>query len=691
MEPEPLKVVQDAPCLYGSSDIMTDDHGKLRLTYDGSSYEFSFGTITGISDSFMKSASTTPIPSMKASSAFTIESKTSKTITVSFTRKQPENAIASGSDTTRWSNGHWVSTVKKAIDRWQCKTDGFHLSYVPADDNPYISPIEEDGYIKNFSVSFSQAIPEKIKGSFEFHIGGMYMKSVNAEPLYPEYRLQEQFKVIIYNSTNTAQNQLLAGSKDPDNNQSCIDSMTIRGGPECPFEYLTMTIPRKKLMRMAPNLFYYQNNFPVCDIVAGKNRLELTLADGDSSMTVTKVKLSNNNYTITAYCNAERIRGTVLGDDESMSPAAWVKAIITEPRFLGFSDSNFIRQYSESDSVKIGSVKFSAGTNVWYILQVCAMCMGARVFFANNKAYVIDYRMSPSGGLINYKDTDLYPASRSDRYYSAVTGNVDLGDEGVDTIMNTLTVSCTSSEGGVYNHPYRDEKSITTFGEYGGSTVYVPELKQTPPNPAAKAASASVSALAESEGDLELDTSGARLDFSVDDDFDATGLVVKVNGQGVSLEDCDIDIPDMSTPGEKTVTVTYNGMSATYTISVTKPEYIQAQVFAENYVSYRNEPQQSISFTMREMRKKTAGQAWHPFFGPASVMNSIIDSPDDTYIDNQSVITKGSDKKYQKLALSTYARQYPSGKTTYNWGVLNTIDLSSSTSQITTSLGSVRN
>lgn len=668
---------------------MTDDHGKLRLSYTGSSYEFSFGTVSGISDSFMKSASTTPIPSMKASSAFTIESKTAKTITISFTRKQPDNAISTGSDTTRWTNGHWVKTIKKAIDRWQCKTDGFHLSYIPSDDNPYISPIEEDGYIKNFSVGFVSAIPEKVKGSFEFHVGGMYMKSTNEAPLYPEYRLQEQFKVIIYNSTNTAQNQLLAGSKDPDKNQSCIDSMTIHGGPECPFEYVTMTIPRKKLMKMAPNLFKTQNNFPVCDIIAGKNRLEITMGDGDSSMTVTKVKLSNNNYTITAYCNAERIRGTVLERDERLPPAEWVKAIITEPRFLGFSDGNFIRQYSEADSVSVGSIKFSAGTNVWYILQVCAMCMGARVFFANNKAYVIDYR-NATGGLTDYGTTNLYPTSRSDRYYSAVMGNVDLGDEGVDTIMNTVTVSCTSSKGGIYNYPYRDEDSIKTFGEYGGSTVYIPELKQTVDD--GEASSASVSALAESEGDLELIISGAQLEFGVGDEFDYTGLVVKVDGKEVPLEDCEIIMPDMGSPGEKTVTVKYGDKTATYTISVSEPVYIQASIFAKNYVDYRNEPQQSISFTLREMRKEAAGQAWHPFFGPASVMEAIIDSPDDTYIDAISVITKDpKHPKYPKLALSTYARQYPSGKTTYSWGVLNTIDLSSSTSQITTSLGSVRN
>lgn len=688
---------------------MTDDHGKLRLTYDGSSYEFSFGTITGISDSFMKSASTTPIPSMKASSAFTIESKTSKTITISFTRKQPANAISSGSDTTRWSNGHWVSTIKKAIDRWQCKTDGFHLSYDPAADNPYISPIEEDGYIKNFSVAFSQAIPEKIKGSFEFHIGGMYMKSTAADPEYPDFRYQEQFKVIIYNSTNTAQNQLLAGSKDPDKNQSCIDSMTIRGGPECPFEYLTMTIPRKKLMKMAPNLFKTVNNFPVCDIVAGRNVLELTLADGDSSMIVTKVKLSNNNYTITAYCKAERIRGTVLSADETLTPAEWVKAIITETRFLGFSSSNFIRQYSETSSDTVGNIKFNAGTNVWYILQVCAMCMGARVFFANNKAYVIDYNM-PGSNLINYGKVDLYPVAKTGddgRYYSAVTGQVDLGDEGVDTIVNSVSISCMTPvmKDGVYDmddqknilftsfnyYVYSDDASVGKFQERAANTISLPELKQNDPNNMPEEGEID-DIEPEAEG-LELRTSSVKKIFYQGDEFTYAGLrVYEITDEGrvrLNLEDCSISEPNMYKIGAQEVRVSYNDKYATYIIVVKLPVFKQAETFAKNYISYRSEPQQSISFTLREMRKKSSGQAWHPFFGPASVSGAIIDSPDDTYIDNVSVID--SKPKYPKLALSSYERQYPAGKTTYHWGVLNTIDLSSSTSQITTSLGSIRN
>ena len=680
---------------------MSDDFGILRLKYPSAGYEFSFGTVTGISDSFMKSASTTPIPSLPAANAFTVESKTSKTITVSFVRKNPPNAVNSGSDTRLWSNGYWITMLKAAIDRWQCRTDGFTLTYEPAEDNPYISPINEEGYIKNFSVNFTKAIPEKIKGSFEFHVGGMHIKSLASAPAHTEPVLQEQFKVIIYNSTNTAQNELMSGSKDV----SCIESMSIRGGPEAPFEYVTMKIPRKKLLQIAPNLFKRQNNYPVCDIVAGKNRLELTIGGGSSSMTVSKVKLSSNTYTITAYCNAERIRGTVLAGDESAKPSQWVSAILKDSRFgLGFADSSIISNYSTKNDADMGEITFKDGTNVWYILQVAAMCLGARVFFANNKAYVVDYTL---GGSIpqNYGTVDLYPSSRYDMYYGSVIGSVDLGDEGVDTILNVVSIGCSSprvkdgnyetdSSGMILDsatYTYKDEDSIKAFEnkEYAGNTIYIPELLQTvgdvntsggtPKDP--------------EETDLLLDLSSVSTTFYVGSKFDYSNLKVSVLEEDgtetdVDLKDCTVSSPDMSTPGEKKVTVTYNGKSAAYYIIVKQIAYSQAKAFAESYVKYRTEPQQSISFTLREMRNTGGKQSWHPFFGPASVANKIIDDVDDTLVDNTSVVT--NDHKFEKLALSTYERQYPSGKTTYNWGVLNTIDLSSSTSQITTGLSNVK-
>ena len=114
----------------------------------------------------------------------------------------------------------------------------------------------------------------------------------------------------------------------------------------------------------------------------------------------------------------------------------------------------------------------------------------------------------------------------------------------------------------------------------------------------------------------------------------------------------------------------------------------QAEVFAQNYVEYRSEPQQTVEFTLKEMRNVNNVPTWKPYFGPASMVKGIADDVNDISVNNTSVIT-GSERT-QTLALSTYSRSYPEGKSTYTWGVLSTIDLSSNTSQITTSLGNVK-
>ena len=91
------------------------------------------------------------------------------------------------------------------------------------------------------------------------------------------------------------------------------------------------------------------------------------------------------------------------------------------------------------------------------------------------------------------------------------------------------------------------------------------------------------------------------------------------------------------------------------------------------------------------MRNVNGVPTWKPYFGPASMVKGIRDDVNDVYVTNASVIPISSGKALtQKLALSTYSRSYPEGKSTYTWGVLSTIDLSSNTSQITTSLGNVK-
>lgn len=614
---------------------MVEEYGKLRLKDPNSGNEFSFGTITGIQESFQKSGSTFPLVAMSAENTIVIDTKTAKVISVSFLRKQPENVNDSSSDTTRWSNATWFDTISKCVNRWQCRTDGYRLTYTPTADNPYIAPIDENGYLRNFTARFVSGSPTKLKGSFEFHVGTMYVGS-QMPSNNEESRAQKDFQIALYDKKGSTPPYILLGEK-----VNCVESYTIHGGPEAPFEYVTMKIPKKELKQVAPGLFEGED----AGIIPGMNRLTIS-AIGTSTMTVTKVKLSNDSYTITAYCEAERIRGYTLTSGGQLTPASWINKILSGGEYGGlrFSGSTLVANYDTALSNLIGEIEFKKGTNVWYILQVCAMCVRARVFFADNKAYVIDYCKGSSTYPRYETKINLHPSSGNAMYSGATLGNVDLGDEGVDTIANSVSISCTTPQmkNGAYvtdeygntvftafnYYTYSDGNSVNTFKERAANTMYLSELKQNDPN---------------------------NMPETKPDDSEGEGS----GTEGEEEEKKEVKL------------------------------YFQAEYFAKHLIAYRSEPQQTVEFTLKEMRSVNNVPTWKPYFGPASTAGQIYDDVNDVDVTNLSAVDK-STPVYQKLALSTYSRSYPEGKSTYTWGVLSTIDLSSNTSQITTSLGNVK-
>lgn len=668
---------------------MADSKGKLRLTVTGGS-SYSFGTVTGISESFQKSLFTTPIPSLAVDRAFSIESKTAKVISISFVREPPSSTNDNGSDPARWSNGAWVNKVEAELSKWQCKTDGFRLTYEPSSDNPYIAPIDENGYVKDLTIEYSEGNPTRLKGSLEFHVGTMYVGS-QAPTTDVASRQQAQFQMLMFNPNGTHAVIL-------EEEGGCVDSYSLYGGPETPFEYARIRIPKKKLKEVAPQFFTDTE----CTIKPGVTKLTMN-AVGSASMTVSKVKLDNDMYTLTAYCDAEMLRGYVLERNRALSAEAWVNSILSGGSYgMAFKNDRIVRKYDQALDTKMGTLSFKAGTNVWYILQICAMCLGAKVFFADNKAYVVDFR-SIGDGLRDYGTIDLHPTGSNALYAMATTGSTSLGDEGVDTIVNAATVSCTTNTADSkttksYTYTYRDDPSIRVFKERSGNNIIIiKELMQTDPEIDISNGEEDLEWGTVSNDGLILNISGVQTEFEEGDTFSSSGLRVSYlddedNTVTVSASDCVITPPPMNATGVQPVEVSYTTpegktLTASYTVLIRVRQYVQAEYFAQSYVDYRKEPQQSVTFTMKEMRMVDGKPTWVPYFGPLAAASKIKDVADDVYVDNKSDI----DGKpcIQKLTMSSYERKYPSGQTTYTWGVMSSIDLSSSTSQITTNLRNI--
>lgn len=271
---------------------------------------------------------------------------------------------------------------------------------------------------------------------------------------------------------------------------NCITSYDLTGGPEQPFEVLTMKIPKKRLSYVAPAL--------VNNIEAGKTVVNVK-AVGLAVMTVAKCKLSGGTYTITAYGKAEKYRGAYtkrdygaghtkasgtadyyytyvsdtgtnykrsfyFGQAGSFSPLGIILDILTSSNYQGvqYTRAQVITNYSASNAFT-GGVWFPTGTNVWYVLQVCAMMLGCKIFFVGDYAYVLD--VNNANSTVNFGSFDLTPSTNTaSGIDTRVVGEPSLGDEGTDGMYNTGTVYYES--GLTKSTQYSNSTSVSYYGGY---------------------------------------------------------------------------------------------------------------------------------------------------------------------------------------------------------------------------------
>lgn len=420
-------------------------------------------------------------------------------------------------------------------------------------------------------------------------------------------KTQSDYSVMMSDAEGMVYYTLLGQTKEG-STVNCISGYTISGGPETPFEILSITVSKQKLKYIAPKLIEEDEDTKEIGIRAGRNEI-IVDAVGKGHFTVVKCKYSGRKYKITAYCNAERYKGCTIKQGGTDTPEGWIRSILTDVSYGVSLDGIELRPGSDAITDQIS---FEGGTVVWYILQVCAILLGCKIWFAEDKAYIVDCT-ALSGGM----DLELYPESKTDMMYARTLGEVTLGSEGTDTLINSVAVKCTvpvpktsaedtsaSETRQAVIETVRDAQSIAKYGESKSSTLVVPELKE--------------------------------------------GKFIQEDGSTV--------------------------------------QYTQGSMFAKNYMKYLLEPQQSVTFELKELQIAEDGHdcEWVQFWDLPAYCESISDTVDEFTVLCRSTINSGS--KPEKLLLSTYVRNYPNGTSEYTFGQIKSIDLSSSTSQIVTAL-----
>ena len=384
------------------------------MSTGSSEVSIDMGTITGWSNTVQKRGSGYPIVTQGMQNTFPIENGNSQSYTFNFTHYNGQNGE---------TNAAWYAKVTACMDRWQARTNGCNIVYTPDADNPYAEALDLEGYIKSITRNYSNEFNEVITGSIEFVVGTMHVDDdppAGAESYGGMY-------IIMSDSEQTNWYALYYGCATGDANTyeyyNCIDSVTISGGPESPFEYAIIRMPKKKLMEQIPNLYGDIKNY--------RNRIFMKLM-GNHDMFVQQMDDSSNTITIKAYTNAQMYRNKVTEMTYSGRPLDIMNRILTDASF-GYSIpvANIMCYYSTDNNSSVLSIP--SGTQVYRALQICASMLGCRLFFADDCAYIVDYR-TPIGSMTSTNGLTIMSAGSIDIRDSATFGARVFGDSECDPI-----------------------------------------------------------------------------------------------------------------------------------------------------------------------------------------------------------------------------------------------------------------
>lgn len=422
--------------------------------------------IPSISESISASITRVPIVTFKADQAFAFDTGCTSELSVSITRIDPHVA-ESANDPSTWSNATFEEKLVAFIDRWQADTDGCQFQFEPFTSGQ--REIREWVYLSDVTIKSEKGVPDTLYISFNAVVGTM---SAKIKPVLPNSALLTGYQKMVYvnesfitlsSSDGFAHYFVYYGGAD---NLNCVTSYIATCGPEQPFPYLTLNISKKNLSAIAPLL--------VDDIIPGKNHIYVN-GIGQGEYIVTKVSSSGQNYKVIAYSVYEQYRASpinevfLFGSSANTiykTPMEIILRILTDSSNYGvpyarlfFNLEDIIYCYrEENNNWAIDSSQFESTCDAWYVLNICALRLGCKIWFANGKVYVVD--TSVQNTQVNvatsvdfaFQDVtslclntvDYYPLEPSDtelRFTQSVCGDTLLGNEGAETLKNYASVA----------------------------------------------------------------------------------------------------------------------------------------------------------------------------------------------------------------------------------------------------------
>lgn len=563
------------------------------------------------------------------------------------------------------------------------------------------------------------------------------------------------------------------------NTLDLIASYTITGGVENPFEKITASFSKRAFSRTYPNIgVSLTTGEEVGDgqrvkarIIPGLSKLSVK-AVGRGEFIITECALNDNNFILTGYCPAEQIKGLYISTagqtwatpfdalydlltnpSWGLNPVYEAHQIISNVAGTDKTWKDFIpEEYRNQDwdtiknSIKnndetrartgeyidatiwklmdLGGpgtflVAVAPSAPVWPVMQACAYMLNAKIFFANNRAYIIDYTKLADGPdesadaiptnpsvdiagtlcsanrliLRSGLDRAIFPANH---WGIAVDSNGDPVDW---KLLSTEDKEKINELDSMELHSYNtlDRLAGRTYGtvtqdSQGLTTVY---------NTACVTYNVFVkySSTEDSRQTVRTKTVKRTLWFGVQKNGEGEEIITEWIS---SLDASDVYYPTNNQDERYTMVrdlatkSILNCGEHRYTIDLTPYFTYTPEEFARRVLytilNYRVEPQESVKFTVNERctgaltDDGSGGRGetyWSALFPLVCAAKQFTDIEQEMKV---SAISTFYPTEFfpQKLALSKYSREYPSGRTTYWFGVTNSLDLATSTSEIRT-------
>jgi len=278
--------------------------------------------------------------------------------------------------------------------------------------------------------------------------------------------------ILISTADGKAWYVLMQQSDNPEENASCVKSYELTGGVTQPFEHLLITLSQRRLAQMIPD----EPRF-IDYITPSKTQL-LINSYGHSRFIVSKVRVggkgADRTCEIEAYSHAQQYQSSTLKYNMSDRPSTIINDILGSD--YGQLDTPLkipvpsrVLRYDVGSDFWLTTPTFSAGTNVWRVLQICALKLGCKIWFEGEKVYVVDFRNANNTDVMG----DIRIHSVGNDISQATLGTAEIRDDGIDSVNNTQPFTYGASNTAF---SYRDDASFKYYGERVGRSLALDEI-----------------------------------------------------------------------------------------------------------------------------------------------------------------------------------------------------------------------